>query len=130
MPPASLSKVNCQIMILDHMNLMMKLGSALTDLHPVHRMMPQRLPLELSPEFCQGLNNLYLDTDEGQLDILSDVTGLGPYRVVLQQSVTVELEQRRIRILSLEALIQAKKSEHRPRVKQAVLQLRALLTFD
>ena len=52
---------------------LLKLQEALADLHPVHRMVPSRPPLQLTPETCAGLRNLYLDTDWGQLDCLSEI---------------------------------------------------------
>jgi hypothetical protein len=46
----------------------MHLQEALADLHPVHRMPPERPPLRLTLETAAGLRNLYLETDWGQLD--------------------------------------------------------------
>ena len=54
---------------------LLRLQQALADLHPVHRMTPQRIPLELTLESCQNLKNLYLDTDLGQLDCLGSISG-------------------------------------------------------
>ena len=47
---------------------LLKLQSILADLHPVHRMTPQRLPLDLTPKVGERLRNLYLSTDVGKLD--------------------------------------------------------------
>ncbi len=105
---------------------LLKLGTALSDLHPKHRMTPKKIPLELSPEFCRGLKNLFLQTDQGQLDVLSEILGIGTYEDVLRHSTTVELMGRQIRILSLDALIRAKEALNRPRDKEAVIQLRAI----
>ena len=58
---------------------LMRLQEALADLHPVHRMTPQRLPLRLTPETCRDLKNLYLDTDLGQLDCLGTIQGVGDF---------------------------------------------------
>lgn len=102
------------------------LNDALQGLHPIHRMTPQRLPLELTPEFCRGLKNLYLATDWGQLDILSEIKGVGSFGQVLQQSSPVKLRNRTINILNLDALIASKAALGRPRDKEAVLQLKAI----
>ena len=36
---------------------LLRLNNALQGLHPIHRMTPQRLPLELTPEFCRQRGN-------------------------------------------------------------------------
>src|SRR5262245_22602036 len=48
-----------------------RLQAVLAELHPRHRMTPQKLPLELTDELCARLNNLYLETDLCMLDCLS-----------------------------------------------------------
>ena len=105
---------------------LMRLQAALADLYPVHRLTPKRLPLRLSPESCQGLENLYLDTDLGQLDCLGSVLGIGDFTAVQKRSVPIRLPWGRCRILSLEALIEAKQAMDRPRDKEAILQLSAI----
>lgn len=105
---------------------LLKLQAALSDLHPVHRMTPARLPLALTPSACAGLKNLYLETDFGQLDCLGEVKGIGLYSKVYQRSVLVELPFGPCRVLNLEALIQAKQAMDRPRDRAAIVQLCAI----
>jgi hypothetical protein len=105
---------------------LLALQAALRDLHPVHRLTPARWPLELTAESCQGLRNLYLDTDFGQLDCLSNVRGLGEYDKVKEHGVELLLEEGSCRVLSLDALIIAKEMMGRTRDKMAVQQLRAI----
>src|SRR4051794_22434209 len=62
---------------------LLRLQNTLKDLKPVHRMTPQRLPLKLSQESTVGLKNLYLSTELGVLDCLSEVLGVGDYDEVL-----------------------------------------------
>ena len=50
-----------------------RIEAAVKDLHPCHRLMPQKLPLEISDELLGRLKNLYLQTDLGKLDCLSGV---------------------------------------------------------
>ncbi|MFC1760693.1 nucleotidyltransferase [Planctomycetota bacterium] len=102
------------------------LQKSLVDLHPVHRMTPKRLPLDLRPESCGALQNLYLDTDLGQLDCLSSILGVGDFATVKANSVEVVLSMGSCRILSLDTLIQAKEALGRERDKETVLQLKAL----
>lgn len=105
---------------------LMRLQTAIADLHPVHRMTPGRLPLVLTETTCRNLKNLYLDTDYGQLDCLGAVLGLGAYLQVKKLSVRRRFSKGICKILSLPALIQAKEAMGRPRDKEAVIQLRAL----
>jgi len=98
---------------------------AVSDLHPVHRMTPNRQKLDLNRENCVEFKNLYLDTDWGQLDCLSFIDGLGDYSSVKQATELVNVEEMQLRVLTLDALIKAKKAMNRPRDNEAVLQLEA-----
>ena len=105
---------------------LMALQRALRGVHPVHRMTPQRIPLKLAPRACETLKNLYLDTDYGQLDCLGAIAGIGPFEDVKNRSEEIVLPFGRCRVLTLDALIEAKKAMGRPRDKEAVLQLQAI----
>jgi hypothetical protein len=105
---------------------LLALQGAISDLHPVHRMTPKRKRLELTERACGQFKNLYLDTDIGQLDCLSFIEGLGDYDQVKRESELIEVEEIKVRVLSLNALIKSKKLMNRPRDKEAVLQLEAI----
>lgn len=105
---------------------LLALQRGISDLHPVHRMTPGRRKFELTAKTCGQFKNLYLDTDIGQLDCVSFVEGLGDYQKVKQDSEVVAVEGVRLRVLSLDALIKAKKAMNRPRDKEAILQLEAI----
>jgi len=105
---------------------LLALQTALSDSHPVHRMTPGRRPLELTATNAGEFKNLYLDTDLGHLDCLSEIQGLGGYDRVKQASVSIEVEGRRFRVLSIDALITAKEALNRPRDREAVRQLKAM----
>jgi hypothetical protein len=105
---------------------LLNLQRATADLHPFHRLTPKHLPLELTPSRCRGLKNLYLKTDLGVLDCLSEVLGLGSFATVKKQSVIIETEFGKCRVLGLEALIKAKRAMGRPRDREAVVQLEAI----
>ena len=104
---------------------MRKLYGAIADLHPVHRT-PQKLPLEVTPELCSRLKNLYLSTDAGALDCLGEITGIGGFEAVKRRSVEVTLWERPCRILSLEGLIAAKEAMGRTQDRLALMQLRCI----
>jgi hypothetical protein len=105
---------------------LLALQKALKDLHPVHRMTPQRLKLKLTAESCTRLKNLYLDTDVGQVDCLGYVQGLGNYEDIEPMSEIRDIGGLRIRVLTIDSLIKARKAMSRPRDKEAVLQLEAI----
>lgn len=105
---------------------LLALQKAISDLHPVHRMTPGRKELKLTEQTCSQFKNLYIDTDIGQLDCLSFIDGLGDYSEVKQESELIEVEEIKMRVLSVDALIKTKKSMKRLRDKEAVLQLEAI----
>jgi hypothetical protein len=105
---------------------LLALQRAISDLHPVHRMTPGRKPLELTQETAGEFKNLYLDTDLGHLDCLSEVQGIGPYPQVKHASQLIEVEGMRLHVLAIDALIRAKEAMHRPRDREAIRQLKAI----
>lgn len=105
---------------------LLSIQQALSDLHPVHRMTPTRKKLDLTGETSGRFKNLYLDTDIGQLDCLSFITGVGGYEDVKQASEEVKVDRVGLRVLSLDGLIKAKKAMNRPRDKQMLRELEAI----
>lgn len=105
---------------------LLALQKALADLHPVHRMTTGRKRLELTEENCTQFKNLYLDTDLGQLDCLSVIEGLGDYANVKQASDIVQVEDMKLRVLGLDALVKTKQTMNRPRDREVLLQLEAI----
>ena len=85
-----------------------RIEAAVKDLHPRHRLTANKLPFELTDELCDSLKNIYLNTDLGTLDCLSEVAGIGNYEQVLRQSISHSLSYGEFRMLSLDALIAAK----------------------
>ena len=105
---------------------LLALQKGISDLHPVHRMTPNRKKLKLTKQTCGQFKNLYLDTNIGQLDCLSFIDGIGDYQQVKLSSKVVEVENIQICVLSVDALIESKKALNRPRDKEAILQLEAI----
>ena len=96
-------------------NNVRRIYQAVADLHPVHRMTPSRRPFDPQDIGSSALRNLYLDTDWGQLDCIGEVTGVGDFEAVCYRSVQVEVRGGSCHLLSLEALIEAKRAMGRPR---------------
>lgn len=105
---------------------LMALQKALKPLHPVHRMISDERPLELTRESCASLKNLYLKTDAGVLDCLGAVKGVGSYEDVESASEARGSSFGEFRVLTLDALIEAKQAMNRPKDRETVLQLQAL----
>jgi len=105
---------------------LLRLSQSLAELHPVHRMTPNRKRLELTEKNFKQFKNLYLDTDIGQLDCVSIIDGLGDYKKVKQASEVIDVEGVQLRVLGIDALIKAKKAMNRPRDKEAIVQLEAI----
>ena len=103
-----------------------RLEAAVKELHPVHRQTPQKLPLVLNDRLLAELRNIYLRTDLGVIDCLSEVAGIGGYDVVLEASVPVALSFGQCRMLSLDALIRSKEALGREQDLAALRQLRAI----
>ena len=103
-----------------------RIEAAVKDLHPIHRLAANKLPLELTSELCGRLNNLYLQTDLGRLDCLGEVKGVGSYEDALAHSVLFKLSYGEFRILDVDTLIAAKEAVGRERDLAAVKQLRGI----
>ena len=71
------------------------------------------LPLELLPELCAGLKNLYLKTDLGILDCLGEIKGVGDYDEVVKHSVELELPIGKCRVIDFDTLMLAKEAMDR-----------------
>jgi hypothetical protein len=105
---------------------LLRLYEAFAELHPVHRMTPQRLAFTREQAAKGDLQNLYLSTEWGQLDCLGEIKGVGDYAACLACSEPIDLDGTVIRVLTLDALIDAKRAMGRPRDLHAVLELEAI----
>jgi len=103
-----------------------RIEAAVKDLQPRHRLTANKLPLELTDELCDRLKNIYLNTDWGILDCLSEVSGLGDYEQVLRRSIPHRMSYGEFRILSLDALIAAKSAVGRKKDWDAVRLFQAI----
>jgi hypothetical protein len=91
---------------------LMRIQKAFAGLHPVHRSRPD-LTLDLTPEQCARLKNLYVKTDLGVVDCLGEVLGVGDFDQVVKHCVELELPFGMCRVLDIDALIRAKEAMNR-----------------
>ncbi len=104
-----------------------RLLAALQDSNPRHRMPAHRPPISNDPQTLATFTNLYIQSDLGQLDVLSTIDDVGSYEQVRIHSTVVDLGGLSLRVLNLDALIRAKAAISRPKDRQALAELKALL---
>lgn len=103
-----------------------RLRQALADWNPKHRMTPQRLSFLTHPPVGQPLNNLYLQTDMGVIDIITSVLGVGDFVRLRDKAEELEVDGRHYRVISLADLIQAKEAMGREKDLLTAKELRAI----
>ncbi len=90
-----------------------RLALALAPHHPRPRDFSEGLPFVWDEHTLRQGTNFKLSTDLGNLDLLSEVTGLGGYDQVRAASVAMSLFGMLCQVLSLDALIVAKRAAGR-----------------
>ena len=109
-----------------HPDNIRRICDALGAVHPYLRGASKGLPFHLDvPKMIAGLN-FTLVTDEGDLDLLGEMTGGGTYEQLLPGAVRVELYGRPCYCLSVDQLIAAKRAAGRPRDIDALAELEVI----
>jgi len=103
-----------------------RLRRALADLNPRHRMTPQRLSFLTHPPAGQPVQNLYLVTDAGVVDVLSSVLGVGDFARLRAKADMLAVEGRNYAVMALEDLIAAKEALGREKDLLTAKELRAI----
>lgn len=104
-----------------------KLREALKDLSPTHRMNPQaKISFLERPKKGESIQNLYLQTEAGILDVIQQVSGIGDFNILKQNADEVILFEKRCKVISLDDLIQVKKTLNRTKDKSILVELLAL----
>ena len=104
-----------------------KLRDLFRELNPTHRMTPGRMSFLDNPSPGIALNNLYLQTDLGALDLLGSITGVGAFGRVREKAVEVRLFGRTVRVISADDLIIAKEALGRDKDLLVAKELRAII---
>ena len=111
----------CSTMSVDNIE---KLRSTLHDYNPIHRMNRKaNLSFLEHPKSLDGLNNIYLDTDLGILDILSETQPAGDFQTIKKNSISIQIYGFKCNVISIDDLIKVKSSMKRPKDLQAVDEL-------
>lgn len=90
-----------------------RLAAALKPLRPTLRGAPPDLPFVLDTGALASGLNFTLSTAAGDIDLIGEMTGVGPYGVVARLARTMELYGLAVQVLSLEGLERAKRAAGR-----------------
>ena len=86
---------------------------------PPHPRAVDAWPLEdttdMTTELLSAERSLTVLTDEGELDLLHRIDGVGGYEEVLSASSAVLIEGRAVRVITFDALIATKRASARPK---------------
>jgi predicted nucleotidyltransferase len=104
---------------------MTRLLASLAGLNPRYRERPD-MPFKADPAYYAQFRNLYLLTDAGAIDLLGEFSGIGDYQEALKNSEFVEVKGKKFRVLTIEALIRAKRAAGRQKDFEAIRQLEAI----
>jgi hypothetical protein len=104
-----------------------RIVAALAPHHPKPRGFPGGLPFIWDFAMLRNSTVLTLQTDLGELDLLAEVSGVGSWDDVKDQSVTMDAFERTISVLSLRGLIRAKRAAGRAKDLDALPELESLL---
>lgn len=122
---SSLNTRDVDICIRLSLENLVRLQTAIADLHPVHRSRPD-IPFVVTAENWERFKNLYLKTDLGIVDCLGEVLGVGGYDETLSHSIVLNLPIGPCRILDIDTLIKAKEAMGRPHDLVTVQHLKAV----
>jgi predicted nucleotidyltransferase len=103
-----------------------RLARLLREWHAYLREVEPGLPFVLDARQLRTTPVMTLATDRGAIDIFDRVPGLGEWDQVRAASETAAIGEVRFRVLTLEALIAAKKAAGRPKDREHLVELEAL----
>ena len=104
-----------------------RIVAALAPLHPRLRDFPEELPFFWDSKTLMNGTNFTLTTSLGDLDLLVEITGIGRYEDAIAEAVELEIQGLSCHVLSLSALIRAKKAAGRGKDLLQLPELEALL---
>ena len=90
-----------------------QLAAALAPFKPRFRDFPENLPFIWDERTLQSGTNFTLKTSIGDIDLLGEVSGLGDYAEVEKVSTVEDLYDCKVKILSVDGLIAAKRAAGR-----------------
>ncbi|CAN5267516.1 hypothetical protein BH20ACI2_BH20ACI2_05000 [soil metagenome] len=103
-----------------------RLVSALRPFHPQPRDWPEGLKYIFDETSIRNGTNFTFETSIGSIDLLDEVKGIGVYKDALAKSLEYEVYGRKIKALTLDALIESKIAANRPKDQLVLPELLAL----
>jgi predicted nucleotidyltransferase len=103
-----------------------KLRLALADIHPLHRIADNKPSFLEIPKSIEGINNIYLQTDAGVLDLLSSVTGVGDFQELSKSCIEIKIYGYKCKLISIQDLIKAKLALKRPKDLEVAKELETI----
>ncbi len=107
-----------------------RLKEALEPFHPCPRGFPPELPFVWDEATLRSSSVLTLQTDIGNVDLLAEVTGLGPFEEIKARSKTADAFGRRVAVLDIHSLIQAKRAAGRAKDLNLIPELESLVEAE
>ena len=104
-----------------------KIAEVLLPLGPRPRNFPEKLPYIFDWTTLQHGTNFTFETSMGDIDLLGEVKAVGNYDDLVRQSISVDLDGHPTYILSIPALIIAKRAAGRPKDEAGLKVLEALI---
>jgi hypothetical protein len=105
------------------------LGKLLADWSAYPRGVEKGLPFTMDGRTLLGAPVLTLASNEGDIDVMDQISGVGPYKSVRAHSDAIEAFGLGFRVLDLPTLITAKRAAGRPRDFEHLPELEALLAL-
>lgn len=105
-----------------------RLVAALAPIHPRLRGAPPELPFFWDERTVRNGLNFTLVTDDGDIDLMGEVVGLGNYNDIALAAVEVSLHGASVKILSLDDLLRSKAAAGRAKDLVDLEALRQLMT--
>lgn len=96
---------------------------ALAGTNPKQRMSPARHSLGDDPAYFVGNRNLYIVCDDGIIDFLGTVTGVGDYERISSRAVLLTVDGTDVRVMALDDLITSKLAMGRAKDHRVVREL-------
>jgi len=103
-----------------------RLSRALAPFKPYLRGAPEGLPFRFDPPTIKRGLNFILRTDAGDIDLLGELTGVGPFESVKRESIEASLFGASYVFINLEALIRSKRAAGRAKDLEVVAELEAI----
>jgi hypothetical protein len=107
-----------------------RLKEALETFHPRPRGFPPELPFVWDEATLRGSSVLTLQTDIGNIDLLAEVAGLGPFEEIKACSKIADAFGHRVAVLDIRSLIRAKRAAGRAKDLALIPELESLMEAE